>query len=102
MDDFKKVKETYSQKFKGFGSYTECMTRGLFTGLSSFALSFSAMYFTQVLLKRHLPYEQKYFLLLPSIASTIIAWKVTSERAKLCQDAWVSSEAQYTSYDKKR
>ncbi|XP_035215420.1 transmembrane protein 141-like [Stegodyphus dumicola] len=98
MNNFKQVKEQYSEKFKGFASYTECMTRALFTGLSSFALTFSALYFTQVLLKSRLPYQHKYFLVLPSIVSSATAWTVTSRRTKVCQDIWVSSEPHYTEY----
>ncbi|GFQ98898.1 transmembrane protein [Trichonephila clavata] len=99
MNDFKRVKEDYSTKFKGFGVYTECMTRALFSGLSSFALTFSGLYFSQALLKSRLPYSQKYFMILPAITSSGVAWIVTSRRAQKCQDAWRTSENVYTQYD---
>ncbi|GFS96300.1 transmembrane protein [Nephila pilipes] len=98
MNDIRRVKEEYSEKFKGFGLYTECMTRALFTGLSSFALTFSALYFSQALLKSRLPYSQKYFMILPSVASSGVAWIVTSRRAQKCQDAWRTSEPLYTHF----
>ncbi|XP_055942524.1 transmembrane protein 141-like [Argiope bruennichi] len=98
MNDFKKVKEQYSEKFKGFGVYTECMTRALFYGVSSFALTFSGLYFSQALLKSRLPYSQKYFLILPSVVSTCVAWTVTSRRAQRCQDEWRTSEPLYTRF----
>lgn len=33
MNDIKKLKEQQKDKHPGFGSYLECMTRALFTGL---------------------------------------------------------------------
>ncbi|KAG8193814.1 hypothetical protein JTE90_029548 [Oedothorax gibbosus] len=101
MNDFKRVKKEYSDKFKGFASYTECITRAMFTGLSSFALTFSGLYFTQYLLKSRLPYQKKYFLVLPAITSSGVAWVITSRRAQVCQDSWKHAEHSYTDYDLK-
>ncbi|XP_054720026.1 uncharacterized protein LOC129229689 [Uloborus diversus] len=101
MNNFNQVKEEYSLKYKGFGSYTECMTRTLFTGLSSFALTFSALYFIQVLFKSHLPYQHKSFFVAPAVVSSGIAWIVTSRGARVCQETWVSSESKYTDFNSK-
>jgi hypothetical protein len=38
MNDIKKLKEQQKDKHPGFGSYLECMTRALFTGLAGFTL----------------------------------------------------------------
>lgn len=38
MNDIKRLKEQQKEKHPGFGSYLECMTRALFTGLSGFTL----------------------------------------------------------------
>lgn len=38
MIDIRKIKEQQKDIHPGFGSYLECMTRGLFTGLSGFCL----------------------------------------------------------------
>ncbi|GBN20634.1 hypothetical protein AVEN_99120-1 [Araneus ventricosus] len=97
----KSVKERPMAKYlktKGFGLYTECMTKALFYGVSSFALTFSGLYFSQGLLRSRLPYSQKYFLILPSVVSTCVAWTVTSRRAQKCQDEWRTSEPLYTRY----
>lgn len=37
MNDIKALKNQQKEKHPGFGSYLECMTRTLFTGLSAFA-----------------------------------------------------------------
>lgn len=64
-----------------------------------FLLGFSALYFTQYLLKSRLPYQRKYFLVLPSVASCGVAWVITSKRAKVCQDCWTTAE--YTDFELK-
>ncbi|GIY44329.1 uncharacterized protein CDAR_313921 [Caerostris darwini] len=99
MNNFGRVKEEYKEKYKGFAAYTECMTRALFYGVGSFALTFSGLYFSQALLTSRLPYSQKYFMILPSIASTCVAWRVTSKRTQNCQDTWRTSEPMYTQYE---
>lgn len=38
MIDIRQIKEQQKDIHPGFGSYLECMTRGLFTGLSGFCL----------------------------------------------------------------
>lgn len=38
MIDVRQLKEQQKDIHPGFGSYLECMTRGLFTGLSGFCL----------------------------------------------------------------
>lgn len=48
-----------------------------------------------------MPYQSKYFLVAPSIVSTVVAYTVTSRKIKDCQEHWVSSERYYTGYEQK-
>ncbi|XP_055614528.1 transmembrane protein 141 [Uranotaenia lowii] len=96
MIDIRRVKEEQREKHPGFGSYLECMTRSLFTGLASFTLGFSATYFLQKLLSKHLPYQQKTGILISSLVAVGASYKVTSDRTKACQAAWMAAEDKYT------
>lgn len=113
MIDIKKIKEEQKDKHPGFSSYLECMTRTLFTGLAGFTLSnnyltyfpltsynltfvhflgFSSVYFVQKLLHRSLPYNKKFFILTSAVAGSVVAFKITKDRTKTCQLAWMSAE----------
>ncbi|XP_013780218.1 uncharacterized protein LOC106464607 [Limulus polyphemus] len=96
MNNLNQLKRQYGEKHVGFASYTECMSRALLTGLASFALTVSATYIGQTLLKKHLPYSQKYFLLAPVALGVTVAWTVTARKTRNCQAAWMSTEEKNT------
>lgn len=93
MNNINKLKADQKDKHPGFGSYLECMTRALFTGLATFALGFSGTHFTQKIFARYLPYNTKTVgVLVSSIISVAGTYKVTADRTLDCQTAWVDSE----------
>lgn len=93
MNDINRLKAQQRDKHPGFSSYLECMTRGLFTGLATFALGFSGLHFTQKLLEHRLPYDRtKVGVLISVLVSVTATYKVTSDRTQLCQEQWVESE----------
>lgn len=93
MNDIKRLKEQQREKHPGFSSYLECMTRALFTGLSTFALGFSGLHFTQKLLEHRLPYDRTKTGVLISVCVSVVAtYKVTSDRTHDCQQQWIESE----------
>jgi len=96
MNDMNKLKEQYGEKYKGFGSYTECMSRALLTGLATFALTFSGTYFAQHLLQVKLPQKPTTRLIAPAILGCVTAWVVTARRTKACQMAWMSTENKHS------
>ncbi|XP_058823547.1 transmembrane protein 141 isoform X1 [Topomyia yanbarensis] len=96
MNDIRRLKEQQREKHPGFGSYLECMTRALFTGLASFTIGFSATYFLQKLLAQKLPYQQKTGILVSSLIASIASYKVTSDRTKSCQAGWMAVEEKHT------
>lgn len=98
---------------------TECMSRALFTGLSSsilgnscsnssphkafhvilFLLSFlgfSTAFCAQSLLKKKLPYTLSGNILVSSFVAVLVGFQVTSVRAKSCQAAWLAAEDKHT------
>ncbi|XP_055545163.1 transmembrane protein 141 [Wyeomyia smithii] len=97
MNDIRRLKEQQREKHPGFSSYLECMTRALFTGLTSFTLGFSATYFLQKLLTKRLPYSQKSGILVSSLIATGISYKITSDRTKACQTGWLADEGKLSS-----
>ncbi|XP_058449610.1 transmembrane protein 141 [Malaya genurostris] len=96
MNDIRRLKEQQRDKHPGFGSYLECMTRSLFTGLASFTIGFSATYFLQKLLAHKLPYQPKTAILISSLIATGASYKVTTDRTKSCQAGWMAAEGKYT------
>lgn len=97
MNDIRKLKEQQKDKHPGFGSYLECMTRALFTGLAGFTLGFSSIYFTQKLIQRRLPYALQTNILISTLTGSAVAYKLTSDRTKSCQAAWLAAEDKHTS-----
>lgn len=96
MNDIRRLKEQQRDKHPGFGSYLECMTRSLFTGLATFTLGFSGTYFLQKLLSKRLPYPQKTGILISTLVATGASYKVTSDRTKSCQAGWMAAEGKFT------
>lgn len=115
MIDIRQVKEQQKDIHPGFGSYLECMTRGLFTGLSGFCLckflslnplkqklflnkfsAFSAVYWAQKIGKNYLPYPKKFNILVCCVTGTIVAFKISKDRSQACGSAWMAAEDKYT------
>lgn len=86
----------YGDDHPAFGSYLECMTRAYFTGLATFTLAFSSTYITQSLLKKHIPYKNKLFVLISSTIGTVAAYKVSTTRTSACQAGWMAAEDKST------
>ncbi|XP_055714685.1 transmembrane protein 141 [Phlebotomus papatasi] len=100
MNDIKALKNQQKEKHPGFGSYLECMTRTLFTGLSAFAFAFTGSYFLQKLVQKQLPYKSNVFILTSSIVGVGVAYKITKDRARSCQAAWLAFEEKHTALGK--
>jgi TMEM141 protein family len=118
MNSTEKLKEFHKDKHPGFGSYLECMTRAQLSGLAGFTLGtqdfyiktnfiyknlmqyrvigFSSVYFTQKLLQKRLPYPIKFNILVSTIVGSLSAYKITSDRTKVCQAAWLAAEDKQT------
>lgn len=112
MNDINALKNQQRDKHPGFDSYLECMTRGLFSGLATFAFGehrrvhalshsftdhtlisgFSGFYFAQKLLSRRLPYNEKYFILISGVIGASAAYSVTKSKTYVCQKTWVDTE----------
>ncbi|XP_057375396.1 transmembrane protein 141-like [Daphnia carinata] len=96
MNNVSELKSRYTQIYPAFGSYTECMSRALFTGLSSTILGFSTAFCVQNLLKKRLPYPISGNILVSSFVAVVVGFKVTSVRAQSCQAAWLAAEEKHT------
>ncbi|XP_055377417.1 transmembrane protein 141 [Condylostylus longicornis] len=96
MNDIKQLKNQQREKHPGFDSYLDCMTRSLFTGLASFCLGFSGSYFAQKIIFAKLKYPLRFNILFSSGIATVLAYKITSERTKSCQAAWMAAENKHT------
>lgn len=96
MNDIRRLKEQQKDKHPAFGSYLECMTRALFTGLVTFTLGFSSIYFLQKLVAKRLPYPQKSAILVSTVIGTVASYKVTADRTKSCQAGWMAAEDKFT------
>ncbi|KAG5672981.1 hypothetical protein PVAND_003065 [Polypedilum vanderplanki] len=96
MNDIRRLKEQQKDKHPGFGSYLECMTRALFSGLAGFTLGFSSVYFTQKFLQKRFPHQLQTNILISTLVGSFAAYKVTSERTKSCQAAWLAVEEKHT------
>lgn len=96
MNDIRRLKEQQKDKHPAFGSYLECMSRALFTGLAAFTLGFSSTYFLQKLLAKRLPYPQKTIILVSTVIGTGASYKVTADRTKSCQAGWMAAEGKFT------
>ncbi|XP_071455200.1 transmembrane protein 141 [Hetaerina americana] len=96
MDNINALKEQYKDVHPGFGSYMECMSRTLLTGLASFTLAFAGTYIGQNLLKKNLPYKEKSFVIISSLVATAVSYRVTSVRTKACQAGWLAAEEKHT------
>lgn len=59
-------------------------------------IGFSSVYFSQKLLQRYLPYTLKTNILISSVVGCVCSYKVTSDRSKICQAAWLASEDKHT------
>ena len=57
---------------------------------------FSTTYFIQTLLQKKLPYSPKGNIIVSSIAAIYIGHKVTSNKSRICQDAWLAAEEKHT------
>lgn len=91
-----KLVELYGDEHPAFGSYLECMTRSYFTGLAAFSLAFSSTYLAQNLLKKHIPYSPKFFILLSSAIGAVCSYKISTKRTLVCQAAWMAAEDKST------
>ncbi|XP_062560864.1 transmembrane protein 141 [Armigeres subalbatus] len=96
MNDIRRLKEQQKEKHPAFGSYLECMTRALFTGLAAFTLGFSSTYFLQKIISKRLPYQPKIGILLSTVIGTAASYKVTADRTKSCQAGWMAAEGKFT------
>ncbi|XP_046445112.1 transmembrane protein 141-like [Daphnia pulex] len=96
MNNINELKSRYNQIYPAFGSYTECMSRALLTGLSSSILGFSTAFCAQYLLKKKLPYAFSGNILVSSFVAVVVGFQVTSVRAKSCQAAWLAAEDKHT------
>lgn len=114
MNDIKRLKEQQRDKHPGFDGYLDCMTRALFTGLSSFCLGrhfincqnnciifilfvgFAGTYFVQKAVQTKIRYPVKYNVLVSSLVATGVAYQTTSTRTKSCQAAWMAYEGKHT------
>ncbi|XP_046405994.1 transmembrane protein 141 [Ischnura elegans] len=101
MNNIKALKEQYKDVHPGFGSYMECMSRTLLTGLSSFTIAFAATYIGQSLSKRYLPYSKKSFVIFSSLFAAAVSYRVTSVRSKACQAGWMAAEEKHTYFTEK-
>lgn len=88
--------EVYGDEHPAFGSYLECMTRSYFTGLAAFTLAFSSTYLAQNLLKKHLPYSSKFFILVSCTVGVVCSYKISRKRTSVCQAAWMAAEDKST------
>lgn len=88
--------ELYGDEHPAFGSYLECMTRAYFTGLAAFTLVFSSTYLAQNLLKKHIPYSAKFFILASCAVGSVCSYKISSKRTLVCQAAWMAAEDKST------
>jgi hypothetical protein len=59
-------------------------------------LGFSSVYFTQKLIQKRLPYPIKFNILVSTIVGTTVSYKLTSDRSKTCQAAWLAAEDKHT------
>ncbi|XP_053673544.1 transmembrane protein 141 [Anopheles nili] len=96
MNDIRLLKDQQREKHPGFDSYIECMSRSLFTGLATFTLGFSGVYFLQQIGQRYLPYTKKVNILVAVIVATGASYKVTSDRTRACQARWMAVEEKYS------
>jgi len=96
MENINELKKQQSDIHPGFGSYLECMTRALFTGVAAFTLAFSGSFIGQTLLKKHIPYGKNTYILLSAILATGVSYHVTTQRTKSCQAAWMAAEDKHT------
>ncbi|XP_030559570.1 transmembrane protein 141 [Drosophila novamexicana] len=96
MNDIKRLKEQQRDKHPGFDGYLDCMTRALFTGLSSFCLGFAGTYFVQKAVQTKIRYPVKCNVLVSSLVATGVAYQTTSTRTKSCQAAWMAYEGKHT------
>ncbi|KDR13949.1 transmembrane protein 141 [Zootermopsis nevadensis] len=96
MENINELRKRQSEIHPGFGSYLECMTRALFTGLAAFTLAFSGSFIGQSLLKKNLPYGRNGHILASSILAAIVSYQVTTQRTKSCQAAWMAAEDKHT------
>lgn len=96
MENVNELKKQQSEIHPGFGSYLECMTRALFTGLASFTLAFSGSFIGQSLLKKHLPYGKNSHILISGLLAAGVSYQVTTHRTKCCQAAWMAAEDKHT------
>lgn len=96
MNNNSELINQYKEAFPAFGGYMECMSRTLLTGLSGFSLAFGGTYITQHLLINYLPYSRKNHIIFSSLVACAVAYKVTSVRAKSCQEGWMAAEDKHT------
>ncbi|KAK2704542.1 transmembrane protein 141-like [Artemia franciscana] len=96
MNDVKELKERYSTIYPGFGSYTECMSRSLFSGLAAGAIVFSGTWIFQHLFRHRLPYDPKFHALVSAAIGVVSGYKVTALRSQSCQAAWMATENKHT------
>lgn len=96
MNNNNELISQYKDAFPAFGSYMECMSRTLMTGLASFSLAFGGTYITQHLTEKYLPYSRKSHIIVSSLVACAVAYQVTSVRAKACQDGWMAAEDKHT------
>jgi len=96
MNNFGEVKERYQQIYPGFGSYTECMSRALFSGLSGTIFGFASTFYIQSTFQKKLPYSPKGNIIVSSVAAILIGYKVTSSKARACQAGWLAGEEKHT------
>nr|CAD7197506.1 unnamed protein product [Timema douglasi] len=96
MNDINQLKKDQSEKHPAFGSYLECMTRTLFTGLAAFTLTFSGTFLAQSLAKKVVPYSRSGYVLVSTCLATAVSYQTTSQRTKACQAAWMAAEDKHT------
>ncbi|XP_069693095.1 transmembrane protein 141 [Periplaneta americana] len=96
MENINELKKQQSAIHPGFGSYLECMTRALFTGLAAFTLAFSSTFIGQSLMKKHLPYGRNNYILVSGCLAAAVSYQVTTQRTKSCQAAWMAVEDKHT------
>nr|CAD7447904.1 unnamed protein product [Timema bartmani] len=96
MNDINQLKKDQSEKHPAFGSYLECMTRTLFTGLAAFTLTFSGTFLAQSLAKKVVPYGRNGYVLASTCLATAVSYHITSQRTKACQAAWMAAEDKHT------
>lgn len=96
MNDIKLLKDQQREIHPGFDSYMECMSRSLFTGLATFWLGFSGCYFTQKIIQKKLTYPRQWNILISSLVAVGLSYKVTADRTKSCQAAWMAAEDKHT------